>query len=133
MARNAANARRKDFQAKNRLRTTGRGYMQAGFPKIIRKTLSVKTNSLMKRTRKTLSCLHIAAVVYRAVFPPCLSFVYSFLEFRCFSVFLRFFSVSAFRFMIRSFPFHCKVDFFILFYWFLFCLLFNCNLILILF
>ncbi len=76
-----------------RLRTTGRGYMQAGFPKIIRKTLSVKTNSLMKRTRKTLSCLHIAAVVYRAVFPPCLSSVYSFLEFRCFSVFLRFFSV----------------------------------------
>ena len=79
---------------KNRLRTTGRGYMQAGFPNIIRKTLSVKTNCLMKRTRMIHSCLHIAAVVYRAVFPSCLSSVFSFLEFRCFSVFLRFFLFS---------------------------------------
>ena len=42
--------------------TTGRGYMQAGFPNIIRKTLSVKTYCPMKRTWMILSCLHIAAV-----------------------------------------------------------------------
>ena len=48
--------------AVRRWHTTGRGYMQAGFPNIIRKTLSDKTNCPMKRTRKIHSCLHIATV-----------------------------------------------------------------------
>jgi hypothetical protein len=40
--------------------------------------------------------LHIAAVVHRAVFPSCLSSVFSFLEFGCFSVFLRSFPFQHF-------------------------------------
>ena len=98
--------------------------MQAGFPNIIRKTLSVKTNCLMKRTRMIHSCLHIAAVVHRAVFPSCLS-----------SVFLRFFPFQHFvlwSVLFRFFPSDYKVDFFILFYCFLICLQlqFNLNLVL---
>ena len=101
-------------------RLTGCGYMQAGFPNIIRKTLSIKTNCLMKRIRMIHSCLHIAAVVCRAVFPSSLS-----------SVFLRFLPFQHFvlwSVLFRFFPFHCKVDFFILFYCFLICLVFIWNL-----
>ena len=115
-----------------RLRLTGCGYMQAGFPNIIRKILSDKTNCLLKRTRMIHSCLHIAAVVYRAVFPSCLSSVcISINQFLFYEYFVFFLFLSLVVSLCVSVFLRLSIsNLFSVLFCFLICLVFNWNLIL---